>query len=67
MLERLAAAAAANTLILDIIAFKIIQEAAKHFVMGVVTWQLLERQCVRLGCIGGKLAAGAAQKCYLVT
>ena len=31
--------------------------------MGVVTWQLLERQCVRLGCFGGKLAAGAAVEC----
>ena len=45
---------------LDVIAFKIIQKFAKHFVMGVVTWQLLERQCVRLGYFGGKLAAGAA-------
>ena len=38
MLEQRAAAAAATTLILDKIAFKIIQEAAKHFVRGVVTW-----------------------------
>ena len=39
---------AANALILEANAFKIIQIAAKHSVMGVVTWQLLEHHCIRL-------------------
>ncbi len=46
--------AAANALILDVNAFKIIQIAVKHSVMGVVTWQFLGHQCIRLEC----LAAG---------
>lgn len=42
---------AANALILDANAFKIIQTAVKHFVMGVMTWQPLEHQCIRLECL----------------
>ena len=44
-------------LILDVDAFKIIQMAVKQYVMGVVTWQFLEHQCIRLEY----LAAGQRQ------
>ncbi len=50
MCELACCCSAANALILDANAFKIIQTAVKHLVMGVVTWQLVEHQCIRLEC-----------------